>query len=274
MFRKKSRPNVRRNSFSRELPISPTSQPADYEAMPLQPSPFIIPYNFTPLRSGDLRPPLSHNSNSAMGVLSEAPPGYDVARLPVNTIRYNFSNIGPSCMLLLPSSESPDTRPVYHISVSMNCFAPCSSITTVTRGGTADGDLVGDFEMGDGVNTSVKKPTVSFRGKEYPMETLVSRSKMKWTWFHPIEEMAFGKSFFTWDCTYWRDNFPVFYCKLNGSPFTPLAAFTPQTDPPRQGRPRTTQTLEVTPEGHRYFDEIILSLLIVEAERTTRRVES
>jgi hypothetical protein len=49
-------------------------------------------------------------------------------------------------MILLPSAESPVTRPAYHITVSMNCFVPFSYITSIRRGGTEDEEYVGDFE--------------------------------------------------------------------------------------------------------------------------------
>lgn len=49
-------------------------------------------------------------------------------------------------MLLLPPLSAPDTRPRYHISVSTNCFTPSSYITTVRKGGSEVGELVGEFE--------------------------------------------------------------------------------------------------------------------------------
>lgn len=49
-------------------------------------------------------------------------------------------------MLLLPPPDVQDTRPLYHISVSMNCFIPSSYITTLRRGANEYGDLVAEFE--------------------------------------------------------------------------------------------------------------------------------
>jgi hypothetical protein len=71
---------------------------------------------------------------------------YEVARVPVTHVKYQFSYVGPNRMVLLPPATSPDTRPVYHISVSMNCFVPYSYITEIRRGGGPDGEIVGDFE--------------------------------------------------------------------------------------------------------------------------------
>jgi hypothetical protein len=49
-------------------------------------------------------------------------------------------------MLLLPPPDAPDTRPLYHISASLNVFNPSTGVTTIRRGGRADGELVGEFE--------------------------------------------------------------------------------------------------------------------------------
>lgn len=49
-------------------------------------------------------------------------------------------------MLLIPEANSPDSRPLYHISVFLNCFNPTSATTVVRRGATEDGKIVGQFE--------------------------------------------------------------------------------------------------------------------------------
>ncbi|KXN91273.1 hypothetical protein AN958_01408 [Leucoagaricus sp. SymC.cos] len=290
MFRRKSKFNLRKDNNRQEdsivaesvspSPSLPGLQPSSSErsrsslSLPL-PMDGPIPaasLSTTPLPMPPL-PPMPAMTGTALqsGVIDEAlPPGYEtIVLVPNKTVKYQFSNLGPNCMLLSPTSEYPNMGPMYHIAVSMNCFVPYSYITTMTRGCTADGEVVGDFEQGELVDTSVRKPIVNFRGRGYPMDKLMSRSKMKWTWLHPLEEMALGKSFFTWDCTHWRDTTPVF--SLRGSPFTLLASFTPQTPFRQCGQPNQPSTLEVTPEGHKYFDELILSLLIVEAERSRAR---
>lgn len=59
---------------------------------------------------------------------------------------YTFSTLSFNSMLLLPPSDAIDTRPLYHVSVAHNCFMPLSYITTVRKGGTENGEFVGDFE--------------------------------------------------------------------------------------------------------------------------------
>jgi len=49
-----------------------------------------------------------------------------------------------------------------------------------------------------------------------------------------------------------------------------LAKFTPRSSHPRrQGMPIELPRLEVSPDGHDYFDDILLSALIIERLRTT-----
>jgi hypothetical protein len=49
-------------------------------------------------------------------------------------------------MLLMPPRSAPDSRPLYHISVSINPFIPTSSTTTIRRGASENGEHVADFE--------------------------------------------------------------------------------------------------------------------------------
>jgi hypothetical protein len=71
---------------------------------------------------------------------------YSQARTPTDTVIYTFSPHTSDSMLLLPPRDAPDTRPLYHISASLNLFNPNSGVTTIRRGGRADGEFVSDFE--------------------------------------------------------------------------------------------------------------------------------
>lgn len=85
-------------------------------------------------------------------------------------------------MVLIPSPNAPDTRPKYHISVRMNCFIPSSYITTIRRGATQEGAMVGDFEMG----IADKTATLFIRGKEFPIGDVLGKSGSRrgglWDW--------------------------------------------------------------------------------------------
>lgn len=71
---------------------------------------------------------------------------YSTARVPTVAVKYTFSRLSFNSMILLPPPHAADSRPVYHISVNLNVFNPFSFITSVRRGGSPDGDYVGDFE--------------------------------------------------------------------------------------------------------------------------------
>ena len=75
-------------------------------------------------------------------------------------------------MLLLPPSDAADTRPVYHISVDMNVIVPTSIITTIRRGGSNSGELVGQFELG----MTIRLATVFTRGKEHTINRIMQRT--------------------------------------------------------------------------------------------------
>jgi len=62
------------------------------------------------------------------------PPGYNASRDPTVPVTYSFSRVSSSAMILIPPEDFPDSRPRYHISVSLNCFIPLSCITTIHRG--------------------------------------------------------------------------------------------------------------------------------------------
>lgn len=73
---------------------------------------------------------------------------YDVARIPSYPVVYTFSSLGAtsSAMILVPTQDSPDSRPVYHISIGNDPFLPMCFITSVVRGGYAEGEYVGGFK--------------------------------------------------------------------------------------------------------------------------------
>lgn len=61
-------------------------------------------------------------------------------------VTYQFSQIGSNTILLTPSRDAQDQRPLYHISWYEDYFVPYNWITTIRRGGASDGQYVGMFE--------------------------------------------------------------------------------------------------------------------------------
>lgn len=61
---------------------------------------------------------------------------------------YTFASWSANLMVLMPPTNAGDRTPVANISVALNLnpFAPLSYITTVRRGGAAEGAMIGEFE--------------------------------------------------------------------------------------------------------------------------------
>ncbi|KAF8830401.1 hypothetical protein HHX47_DHR2000661 [Lentinula edodes] len=111
--------------------------------------------------AGDLEPPRYTPREQATTSSDENTP-------PEYSITYSFSALSANSMLLLPPLASPETRPRYHISVSQNCFTPMSWITTARRSSAADGEILGEFELGiqmGGMGSSERRPTIFMHGR-------------------------------------------------------------------------------------------------------------
>lgn len=72
---------------------------------------------------------------------------YVEARVPTYPVDYTFTPVDgdEGSMIVVPPLDAPDTRPVYHIRVTHDLFDPSFFVTTVRRGGTNNGHVVGDF---------------------------------------------------------------------------------------------------------------------------------
>ncbi|KAH9479705.1 hypothetical protein JR316_0008300 [Psilocybe cubensis] len=206
----------------------------------------------------------------------EPPPDYDVARIPTYPVVYTFSSLGPSssAMILVPTQDSPDTRPIYHISVGHDPFFPMSFITSVVRGGHAEGDYVGGFKTIQayrmiGTNRWLPTPaseTVTIRGFEYPMPGLFVKNNKNglkhFQWGNKLKEQYR----LTWACP----AFPgarVYTCYKQGHETQPLAKFTPTNELLRRNTPFPEAKLEIMPIGHGLFDDILISVLLLERMR-------
>ncbi|GLB35891.1 putative para-aminobenzoic acid synthetase [Lyophyllum shimeji] len=196
---------------------------------------------------GLVTPPPPVHPAVQYGVLGSAasPPGYQSTRKPLTSITYTFwpQTTPSNSMILAPPLDLENPGPSYCISVNMNCFTPSSYVTTIRRD-SWDGEFVGDFEMG--LTTSKK-------------------SSSSWTWKTPELDKSVH--------LYWDDSAAagVITCFSSKDRTTGnvLARFIPPAHPRRHGRPAEMHRLEVSPQGHEYFDDILMSALIVERLRTT-----
>ncbi|KAJ7074362.1 hypothetical protein C8F01DRAFT_1100278 [Mycena amicta] len=187
-----------------------------------------------------------------MADLSESlPPAYEIAQVPTEVVTYVFSPEGFNTLLLLPPSTWPDSRPQYHIAVALNVWNPFSYITTVRKGATDSAPVVGEFEMG----ISTLPGTVSMGGiTKFISETLQGREWSKFIWrFNPDHHQHLR-----WE---WATSDPgLFHCFLGN---VKVAQY---QGPTMKRRPKTS-ALTVYPAGQKYFDDIVLSILICERMR-------
>ncbi|KAF8653681.1 hypothetical protein AX16_003832 [Volvariella volvacea WC 439] len=247
---------------------------------------------------GDRPPPYIHHSASAsaptfqVGPSSSSgpiiylldppgpPPTNDMKRpiepeLLQEDMKYTFSDAGYGAMTVSLHNPSPRQReiglgnPIYHISVRPNCFAPLSCKTILRRGGTADGELIGEFEMG----ISSETPRLVYKGREGSIIEVLSRSdrpkkkspKAKGVWKWTLVPSS-PEAQIQWDYSV----HPVYTCSFkprSGVQATvkpKLATFYAET---MQSGRLVPAELEITPLGQEYFDEIIMSLLILERKR-------
>jgi hypothetical protein len=66
-------------------------------------------------------------------------------------------------MILVPPADAADTRPLFHISHSLNMFNPPNGCTSLRRGGSAETAIVGEFECVVPYSPSSVLLTVSVR---------------------------------------------------------------------------------------------------------------
>ncbi|EKM57742.1 uncharacterized protein PHACADRAFT_192878 [Phanerochaete carnosa HHB-10118-sp] len=183
---------------------------------------------------------------------------YMPPRRPSRPMIYTFMSWNAKLMLLMPPVTVGDRTPVANIDVSLNLspFAPLSYITTVRRGGTTEGTLIGEFELAVAHNRATVK--IGNHWERVASVLTQQRNTRHWKW-----RMS-GVEFF-WDCSKRLDDgSPMCIC-LDGRS-SQLASFVP---PPIDASPPLPDaTLTVFPDGHEYFDHILLSALIVERKLT------
>lgn len=116
------------------------------------------------------------SSSSAIMIAWSAP---DPATVTVEygPTKYTLAPRTPNSMLVLPPSTDAGAdsgeNALYRISVNSNCFMPSSYITTIRRGGSEDGEFVGDFEIGD----SMVKWTITIGEQQMLLQNIMTTKK-------------------------------------------------------------------------------------------------
>ncbi|KAJ7765506.1 hypothetical protein DFH07DRAFT_367658 [Mycena maculata] len=189
------------------------------------------------------------------------PPAYEDARVPVEAVTYTLSPQGFNTLLVLPPADWPDSRPRYHIAVSLNCMNPFSFITTIHSGASDSGPVVGEFEMG----ISTIPGTVCLGDCQRQIkDVLRMQGHPRWVWHFGDDTTRHLRwelnNFRTgvWNCFLASDRHPaptpLKIAQFKGAPYTG----TERTQP---------ATLRVYPLGQALFDEILISVLLVERKR-------
>ncbi|KAF7311645.1 hypothetical protein MKEN_01067800 [Mycena kentingensis (nom. inval.)] len=193
---------------------------------------------------------MDHNNEPGL------PPAYEHIKAPLEPVNYAFSpQQHENTMLLVPPSSLPDSRPQYHISVALNVFNPFSFTTTIRRGGTSNGPKVGEFEMG----ISSLPGIVTINGViKFISEVVVEGEWGKHTWKFDSQDTS--KHIF-WNRS--PADLGLYNCYLDRQYKVKIAQYQGHTF---KRRPAET-TLRVYPEGQKHFDDIVISILILERMR-------
>ncbi|KAF8632934.1 hypothetical protein AX15_001543 [Amanita polypyramis BW_CC] len=204
------------------------------------------------------------------GSTSASPPRYLQAHRPNTNITYTFmpNTDVPNSMTLSPPSYVDGPHAPYWICVNMNCFTPSSHITTIRRG-TSDGEIVGDFELGI---AAMKRPSICIRGNEYALHDVIESNHRLFrnSWVYKVQEVERTV------CLYWDENSSnasiSCFSSKEKTVTNLLARFLFPFHLRKQGRPQEYTRLEVTPHGHDFLDDILMSVLVIERIRTTPSV--
>jgi len=183
---------------------------------------------------------------------------------PIGPVTYTFSPVsspGTSIMALVPPTNADD-RQTYYISTTLNVFMPMSYITAVYKGEGELSEKVGEFEMG----MSTSPASVDIQRSREPLKSVIARSRggrtdgvWHWTPRNAPEkhlEWDYSKGTLIARC-FARKSRRLLATYKYSHHIVPL--------------PSRVHELEVTPDGHGFFEHLLLSLLVIERKRLTPR---
>lgn len=195
-------------------------------------------------------------SRSPSVITVSRPPRYVHVERPTSPLMYSFVSWNSKSMLVVPPRDvDPGRGAIYFISVKLNLqpFAPLSYVTTVHRGSDSTGEFVGEFELG----ITHPRATVTIGSYTTRLKNVLvnePKSPRQFTWGHEDIRLR-------WDCRTTLDDGSSM-CICSNSSSHQIASFVP---PPLDASPPLPDaTLTVFPDGHRLFDHILLSALIIE----------
>ncbi|KAG2110093.1 hypothetical protein DEU56DRAFT_249886 [Suillus clintonianus] len=180
---------------------------------------------------------------------------------------FTFSPFGPNTMVLLPHALSLSSRPLYHISVSSDCFRPQIFTTTIRRG-TEQGQVIAEIQRSI-LQDDGYLGTVEYTGSTEPKMAYLEdihiqrgkREKGQYIW-------RFDKEMpLLWQTSFLGKTVLSVLCTRYGTAVKDppiLATFHPSK---QKGQ---LQTLDITTEGRPYMDDIVVSCLVTEGIRSTK----
>ncbi|KAA1471960.1 hypothetical protein DENSPDRAFT_929959 [Dentipellis sp. KUC8613] len=216
----------------------------------------------------------SSNSHNEPGppsqevVLAWNPPSPAPAASTPKSATYLFSPSSFNTMLLLPSAsnETADTRPLYHISVHLNCLMPSSFITIIRKGARDSGEYVGEFEMGISKETS----TVTLGRRRSPISSVLTTS---WSGYRDqkLVRWKMGHTEFMWKIATKPSYNATCYLRRIGS--EPSPEYAHLVSAKLSGKVDTVEerltSIRIRRAGWAFVDHIVVSALILERMRLT-----
>lgn len=194
----------------------------------------------------------------------------DLARRPSSSNMeargpFTFSPFGPNAMLLLPHALSSNSRPLYHISVSNDCFRPQIYTTTIRRG-TEQGQVIAEIQQSI-LHDDGYRGTVEYKGSRQPKVAYLDDIHIqsgKCEKFQSVWRLN-KKMPLLWQTNWSGKKVISIQCTRSGEKNPPiLATFIPSK---KKGE---LQTLDITPKGRPYIDDIVVSCIATERNRTTK----
>ncbi|THV06024.1 hypothetical protein K435DRAFT_42100 [Dendrothele bispora CBS 962.96] len=207
----------------------------------------------------------THSSDPPEYTVSQLlrPPHYTRHTRPQTPLVYTFtpwSTESNSMHLIPPENVS---GPTYKISATLNLdpFLPISYITNLEMLTDVEGEdlFVAQFELSlNQTRGLVTMGNVTTRLSDCLL--YIDQSQRHWMW-------TLGNVTFRWDCrTTLDDGSPMCICYGSDRSAIQLATFVPP--PSLAAPPLPTAVFTVFPDGHEFFEHIVLSVLIIQRKLT------
>ncbi|KAK1229412.1 para-aminobenzoate synthase, (PABA) [Marasmius sp. AFHP31] len=207
----------------------------------------------------------------------EPEPEAHLPGMPSDSTMYTFSQVSPTAMILLPpASLLGSLGSLYHITVAPSLFTGSATVTSIREGGSERGVFVADFQtVVTGFKVTKQPGTVCIRGNELDITQVLSgvpESVDRLAKKGPLElgRWKFADTELVWE--YSNDTQSTArtnscYLVIDNQR-TLCAKFKPPHGAARHGR-KGTAILDVTRQGHRILEQILVSALMIERIVTT-----